>query len=70
MLIAPELGDMASLTHINLDGNKIGSKGAVALAAAIKESSTCMLKKLNADTSSYKHPDLVAACKLRGIALT
>ena len=61
---------MASLTHLDLGGNKLGSEGAKALAAALKMSRICKLKKLNADDSSYDHPDLVAACKLRGIELT
>ena len=59
-----------SLTHLDLGGNELGSEGAKALAAALKMNEACTLKKLNADSSSYNHPDLVAACKLRGIALT
>ena len=68
--IAEMASVLASLTHLDLGGNELGSEGAKALAAALKMNEACTLKKLNADSSSYNHPDLVAACKLRGIALT
>ena len=59
-----------SLTQLDLDGNNLGAEGAKALASALRNSEGCKLKKLNADMSSYRDPDLVAACKLRGIKLT
>ena len=65
VLLASDLskaGLSGALTHLDLGGNSMGSEGAKALAAALKMSDMCTLKKLNADSSSFNHPDLVAAC--------
>ena len=68
--VADALRVSASLTQLDLGGNNLGTEGAKALAAALRKSEECKLKKLNADISSSGDPDLVAACKLRGIELT
>ena len=68
--LAPALAASGSLTQLDLDGNNLGAEGAKALASALRNSEGCKLKKLNADSSSFRDPDLVAACKLRGIELT
>ena len=69
-VLAEYISVSASLTQLDLGGNNLGAEGAKALASALRNSEGCKLKKLNADVSSYKDPDLVAACKLRRIELT
>ena len=61
---------MAVLNTLYLDGNKIGDEGAKAIADALKYNAVLKLNTLWVDSSIGKHPQLVAACRAKGVELT
>ena len=57
------------LNTLGLGGNKIGDRGAAAIAEALKVHAVLKLETLWVDSSVGKHPQLVAACRAKGVGL-
>ena len=55
--------------ELNLYGNQIGHAGVTALANACATGALPSLKKIVVDTRHERHPQLMAACKPRGIEI-
>ena len=62
-------GALPQLTNLYLDGNKIGDTGLSALASACASGALPELKEICVDNQHMRHPQLVAACQPRGIAI-
>ena len=62
-------GALASVTILALSSNKIGDKGLEALSGALATGALPSLKKIVVDTRHERHPQLMAACKPRGIEI-
>ena len=60
---------MASLKELYLRGNSIGDTGAAAIANAIAVNASLKLQKLVVPHRLVKHPQLVAACREKGVEL-
>ena len=67
ILVASDLAVSGSLTSLNLNMNKIGAEGGVAIAEALKVNRS--LKKLAVPDGVQKHECVVAICKGKGIEL-
>ena len=55
--------------NLRLNSNKIGDAGVTALANACAGGAMASLTKVVVDTKHERHPQLVAACKMRGIEI-
>ena len=67
--LAAGVASSGSMATLLLDGNSIGDVGAKALAEAVRSSDSLALKNLVAPGSIYRHAELVAACKSKGVKL-
>ena len=67
--IAGALQVNAVMQTLALDDNKIGDQGAAAIAEALKVNADLKLKKLIAPEDLENHPQLVAACREKGVEL-
>ena len=54
---------------LRLSNNQIGDAGVTALANACAGGAMASLTKVVVDTKHERHPQLVAACKMRGIEI-
>ena len=59
----------ASVTELDLGVNKIGDAGAAAIANAIAVNATLKLETLYVDDAILGNPQLVAACRAKGVKL-
>ena len=62
-------GAMPQLRELRLNNNKIGDAGVEALAKAAATGALPRLKEIWVDNKHMQHPQLVAACQPRGIAI-
>ena len=60
---------MCYAQRLDLRGNQIGDAGVTALAGACASGSLPALKEIWIDGKHMRHPQLVAACQPRGIAI-
>ena len=67
--IANAIAVNATVTILGLDGNKIGDAGAAAIANAIAVNATLKLQLLDVDSAVRSNPQLVAACRAKGVKL-
>ena len=67
--IANAVAVNASVTVLNLDANKIGDSGAAAIANAIAVNASLKLETLYVDDAILGNPQLVAACRAKGVKL-
>ena len=63
---AVESGALAQLIRLDMDKNQIGDAGLAALAKAVESGTLASLETIVVDE---RHPDLVAVCQPRGIAI-
>ena len=61
--------DQASVTELYLRENKIGDAGAAAIANAIAVNASLKLKALYVGSAVKRNPQLVAACRAKGVIL-
>ena len=59
----------ASITFLSLEGNQIGDAGAAAIANAIAVNASLKLETLYVDYAILGNPQLVAACRAKGVKL-
>ena len=67
--IAKALEVNASVTELRLGWNKIGDAGATAIANAIAVNASLKLKVLWVPSAIKSNPQLVAACRAKGVEL-
>ena len=67
--IANAIAVNASMTVLRLDYNKIGDAGAAAIAKAIEDNASLKLETLFVDDAILGNPQLVAACRAKGVKL-
>ena len=60
---------MCHTQTLNLNCNQIGDAGVTALANACAGGAMASLTKVVVDTKHMRHPQLVAACKMRGLEI-
>ena len=58
-----------TVQELYLHENQIGDAGVIALADACASGSLLALKEILIDAKHMRHPQLVAACQPRGIAI-
>ena len=63
------MGALPQLEGLWLNNNSIANVGLSALADAVARGALASLKKIVVDTKHKRHPQLVAACQPRGIAI-
>ena len=67
--IAKALEVNASVTKLSLGRNQIGDAGAAAIANAIAVNASLKLETLYVDDAILGNPQLVAACRAKGVKL-
>ena len=67
--IANAIAVNAPVTGLWLYSNQIGDAGAAAIANAISVNASLKLKELYVDTAIKGNPQLVAACRAKGVRL-
>ena len=67
--IANAIAVNASVTELYLQNNKIGDAGAAAIANAIAVNASLKLETLYVDDAILGNPQLVAACRAKGVKL-
>ena len=67
--IANAIAVNASVTELYLSDNKIGDAGATAIAKAIEDNASLKLETLFVDDAILGNPQLVAACRAKGVKL-
>ena len=67
--IAEALKFNAVLNNVDLYSNKIGDAGAIAIAESLKFNAELKLETLIVPAHLGKHPQLVAACREKGVKL-
>ena len=67
--IAEGLKVNASMKILGLASNKIGDAGAIAIAKALEVNANLKLGNLFVDDSIESNPQLVAACREKGVKL-
>ena len=55
------------LASCRLGGNNIGDQGAAAIANAIAVNASLKLQLLDIDSAVHSNPQLVAACRAKGV---
>ena len=61
--------DTSAVQELWLQRNQVGDAGVTALANACASGSLPALKEILIDAKHMRHPQLVAACQPRGIAI-
>ena len=68
-LLTPEMRLVCRVQHLDLFGNQFGDPGLASLADACAKGSLASLKEIVVDNKHERHPQLLAACRPRGIQI-